>query len=132
MLSYQGPQVRVWLASLLSVVGFLGTLEAQQPTPSRAPHRLLVNQYCAVCHNDSLRTAGLALDTASTVKVEENAEIWEKVVRKLRARQMPPVGLPRPDETTYDTVVSSLETLLDSAAEARPNPGRTDTFRRLT
>ena len=132
MLSYQGPQVRVWLASLLSVVGFLSTLEAQQPTPPRAPHRLLVNQYCAVCHNDSLRTAGLALDTASTVKVEENAEIWEKVVRKLRARQMPPVGLPRPDETTYDTVVSSLETLLDSAAEARPNPGRTDTFRRLT
>lgn len=131
-MSCRVPRIHVWLTSLFIVGGFLCTLEAQRSVPSSAPHRLLVNQYCVVCHNDSLKTAGLALDTVSTAKVERNAEIWEKVVRKLRARQMPPVGIPRPDATTYDTVVSSLETLLDSAAEAQPNPGRTDTFRRLT
>ena len=64
--------------------------------------------------------------------MEENTEIWEKVVRKIRARQMPPLGSPRPDEATYEAAVSSLEASLDRAAAAEPNPGRTDTFRRLT
>ena len=75
---------------------------------------------------------GLALDLVSAHGVEENAETWEKVVRKLRARQMPPVGSPRPDDATYEAVVSSLEVSLDRAAAAETNPGRTDTFRRLT
>ena len=56
---------------------------------------------------------------------------WEKVVRKLRTRQMPPIDEPRPDEATYDAVIASLEASLDRAAAARPNPGRTETFRRL-
>src|SRR5262249_25548285 len=59
------------------------------------------------------------------------AEQWEKVVRKLRARHMPPPGMPRPDENSYDAVVATLENGLDRAAEAHPNPGRIDTFRRL-
>ena len=125
-------RVHNWLAGLLAVSGFLCTLAGQQPSSSTAPHRLLVDQYCTSCHNDSLKTAELALDTVSAQPVEENVEIWEKVVRKLRARQMPPVGLPRPDETTYEAVVSSLEASLDSAAAAQTNPGRTDTLRRLT
>jgi hypothetical protein len=60
-----------------------------------------------------------------------HSQVWEKVVRKLRSRQMPPPGMPRPDEATYDAIVSSLESSLDRAAAAKPNPGRTDTFRRL-
>ena len=133
MLNYRTPRVHTWLlAGLLAAGGFLCTLEAQQPAPPTAPHRLLVDQYCTSCHNDSLKTAELALDVASAHSVGENAETWEKVVRKLRARQMPPVGLPRPDEATYEAAVSSLEASLDSAAAAHINPGRTDTFRRLT
>ena len=50
----------------------------------------------------------------------------------MRGRMMPPPGMPRPDDTTYDTVASHLEDALDRAAAARPNPGRTETFRRLT
>ena len=65
------------------------------------------------------------------MQVAADAATWEKVVRKLRGRMMPPAGLPRPDEATYDALVSHLETSLDRAAAARPNPGRTDTFRRL-
>ena len=49
----------------------------------------------------------------------------------MRARQMPPAGMPRPSEQTYDEIVASLEAPLDRAATAHPNPGRTDTFRRL-
>jgi hypothetical protein len=64
--------------------------------------------------------------------VPRHADVWEKVVRKLRARQMPPVGKERPDEATYDAVVASLERSLDRAAAASPNPGRTATIRRLT
>ena len=117
----------------LFVIGcFICTLAAQQPSAiASAPHRSLVNQYCVSCHNDSLKKAGLALTTLSARDVDENPEVWEKVVRKLRGRQMPPLGMPRPDPHTYDAVVASLVALLDSASAAEPNPGRTDTFRRL-
>ncbi len=100
-----------------------------QPT---APHQRLVDQYCTTCHNEDLATAGLALDAASARPVAENAPLWEKVVRKLRSRQMPPSGAARPDESTYEEVVHALAAALDAAAAARPDPGRTDTFRRLT
>lgn len=132
MLNYRTLRVHTWLAGLLTAGAFPCTLEAQQPPPPTGPHRLLVDQYCTSCHNNSQKTADLALDVVSARPVAENAETWEKVVRKLRARQMPPVGLPRPDETTYEESVSSLEALLDSAAAAHTNPGRTDTLRRLT
>jgi hypothetical protein len=64
--------------------------------------------------------------------VAQHAEVWEKVVRKLRVRQMPPIGKERPDDATYDAVIASLEKSLDRAAAAAPNPGRTATLRRLT
>src|SRR5260370_6099864 len=95
------------------------------------PERAVVNQYCLGCHNNKVKAAGLALDAISAENVSQHPEAWEKVVRKLRARYMPPAGLPRPDERAYDAAVSSLETSLDAAAAAKPNPGRTDTFRRL-
>src|SRR5712691_3182430 len=131
---------RVWISSvaacLLATSGFMFTLEAQQP-PSGPPsptaaHRAVVDRYCVSCHNDSLKRGGLALDTVVTHEVGQNPDVWEKVLRKIRARQMPPIGLPRPDEATYKTVIASLETSLDRAAAATPNPGRTATLRRLT
>ena len=65
--------------------------------------------------------------------MSRHPDVWEKVVRKLRARQMPPVGQKdRPDDATYDAVIAYLETSLDRAAAAHPNPGRTATIRRLT
>jgi len=88
-----------------------------------------INQYCLGCHNSKFKTADLALDSISDVS--KNQEAWEKVVRKLGARVMPPIGLPRPDERTYNALLASLEGTLDKTALAHPNPGRTDTFRRL-
>jgi hypothetical protein len=84
------------------------------------------------CHNSRTRTAGLALDTLDVTRVAADAETWEKVVRKIRGRMMPPPGLPRPDDATYDALSAHLEEALDRAVAARPNPGRTDTFRRLS
>lgn len=87
-----------------------------------------IRQYCTGCHNTKLKTGGLALDDVAAEAPGQHPEVWEKVVRRLRARQMPPAGLPRPDERTYTALVSQLETALDAG---KLNPGRTDTFRRL-
>src|SRR5450432_4042603 len=95
------------------------------------PERALVNQYCVGCHSAKMKAGGLALDAIVADNVNLHPEAWEKVVRKLSARYMPPAGLPRPDERSYDAAVSSLVTSLDGAAAAKPDPGRTDTFRRL-
>ncbi len=92
----------------------------------------MIDRYCAGCHNDKLKTAKLALDTMSQENLQQNPEAWEKVVGKLRTRQMPPAGVPRPDEGAYDAVGAFLAASLDRAAAAKPNPGRTDTFRRLS
>lgn len=90
-----------------------------------------VNRYCLGCHNNKLKTGGIALDAISVEHANQHPEAWEKVIRKLRTRSMPPAGLPRPDERTYNQLLSLLEGSLDRAAAAKPNPGRTDTFRRL-
>ena len=78
-----------------------------------------------------MKSGELSLDAAAAKTPADNPELYEKVVRKLRARFMPPAGLPRPDEQTYQSVVSTLSSALDTAAAAKPNPGRTDTFRRM-
>ncbi|HYP09655.1 MAG TPA: DUF1592 domain-containing protein [Bryobacteraceae bacterium] len=90
-----------------------------------------IKRYCAGCHNGKVKTGNFALDALDVHHVGEQPEAWEKIVRKLRTRSMPPAGLPRPDENTYRALLASIETSLDTAAAAKPNPGRTDTFRRL-
>ena len=94
------------------------------PLAAAATNRMVVNRYCATCHNEKLKTAGLLLDTLDLGSASRQAEIWEKVVRKLRAGQMPPAGLPRPDQPTLDALANYLETEIDRAAAAAPNPGR--------
>jgi hypothetical protein len=99
--------------------------------PVRAPYLALVDDYCLSCHDKDHEKGGLVLENVSD-DVSRHPEVWEKVVRKLRVRQMPPVGKDRPDEATYDAVISSLEGSLDRAAAAAPDPGRTASIRRLT
>jgi hypothetical protein len=120
--------------------GLAGVDWAQQPSksPPLAKERLahanvkpFVTRHCTKCHNNEDKRGGLALDAILSADVDAHPGVWEKVVRKLAARQMPPVGRPRPDERTYDAVVAVLEAALDNAAAARPNPGRTPTLRRL-
>ena len=116
-----------WIGMALVGVSGLPAAQQQSPTPSglgASPHRALLNRYCVTCHNERLRTAELTLDTMDVENVSEYAAVWEKVVRKLRARAMPPAGMPRPNQAAYDAIATYLESELDRAAEANPNPGR--------
>ena len=102
-----------------------------QPGPAGAWQRELLDRYCVTCHNGRMRTAGLALDEHDVAAVGAAPAVWETVVRKLRAGAMPPMPRPRPDAATYDRFVGWLETELDRAAAANPDPGRTEAFHRL-
>lgn len=84
----------------------------------------MVAKYCTTCHNQRLKTGGLALDQLDPSEAPRDAEIWEKVIRKLRGNSMPPAGLPRPDAAARSAFVEYLETALDRAAAANPNPGQ--------
>ena len=124
-------------AAFLLAGSFVLTLDAQQPPANSPPapaaaDRPFAARYCASCHNDRLKRGGLTLDAAAAQDVSQNPEVWEKVLRKIRARQMPPIGSPRPDDATYNAEIATLETALDRVAAASPNPGRTATLRRMT
>jgi hypothetical protein len=88
-----------------------------------------LRRYCLPCHNDRLKTAGLTL---SNVSFAEHSATGEKVLRRLKARQMPPLGMPRPSEAVYSSLTSRIETALDTAAARQPNAGKLPALRRLT
>ena len=104
------------------------TLLAQE-APRPADSRDIINTYCVGCHNARLRTGNLTLETLDPSRVAAASETWEKVVRKLRTREMPPAGSRHPDDETYRRLITSLETSLDEAAVASPRPGRVPVHR---
>jgi hypothetical protein len=83
-----------------------------------------VSTYCVTCHNEKLKTGGLALDRPDLSDVAAHADVWEKVIRKVRTGMMPPAGVPRPSPAERDALLSSLVVTLDEAARATPDPGR--------
>jgi hypothetical protein len=83
----------------------------------------LVKQYCATCHNEQAKAAGLVLTGFDATKADAQPEIAEKMIRKLRVGMMPPPGARRPDPATLTGLATALETRLDAAAVANPNPG---------
>src|SRR5690349_8256311 len=85
--------------------------------------------YCYECHDSGTKKGGLVLDNLDPKNPGAQAETWEKVFRKLDHRQMPPLGEDRPSDAAYRQITTQLATNLDRAAAAKPNPGRTDTFR---
>jgi hypothetical protein len=110
----------------------------QQPSAPSAsavsPQRTLLNQYCVGCHNTRQKAQGatpIALDELDVSNVPAHAEQWEKVILKLRAGLMPPMGMPRPDGAAINGLASWLEGEIDRAAAKSPNPGRTEPLHRL-
>jgi mono/diheme cytochrome c family protein len=104
----------------------------RQPASSTFPApQMVFEKYCIACHNQTLRTAGLELDRLDLKNPGSNAEVWEKVIAKLRAGSMPPPGTPRPDAATYHATAGWLETEIDRAWGANPNPGRISAIHRL-
>ncbi len=88
------------------------------------PDRALIDKYCLGCHNQRLKTGGLALDTIDLAQTHRYSRELEAVVRKLRAGQMPPSGQARPSADAVSAFLASLETSLDKAAAVNRNPGR--------
>jgi len=125
------------MRSLLVITGgvlalFSATFAFQQAGPATEPSvepRAMLDKYCVTCHNQRLRTASLTLDTMNLDRVGDNAETWEKVLRKLHGGMMPPQGMPRPDDATVTKFTGWLETSLDRAAASHPEPGRSTLHR---
>ena len=100
------------------------------PTASADEQRAFLGQYCATCHNEKAKTAGLdsarrmTIDALDPANVDKDREKWELIVRKVRAGQMPPLGVKRPDPQQFESMVASFETTLDSTAKPfTPPPG---------
>jgi len=107
--------VSVLVASALAFQG-------QTPAPS-APDRAMLNQYCLGCHSERLKSGNLVLEKLDPASPAGQVDVWEKVVRKVRAGMMPPAGSPRPDRAVLDSFAGRLEGALDREAAAHPNPG---------
>ena len=94
------------------------------PAPDVAAQRALLDRYCVTCHNEKLKTANLMLDKLDLARLGDQAQVGEKVVRKLRAGMMPPSGMPRPDPATRESLIGWLESELDRHATTHlPPPG---------
>jgi hypothetical protein len=113
--------VGVWASALphTAVTAQAPQAASRQPSP-----RPIFEQYCVGCHNDRLKSGELSLAGVDPADTARHAALLEKVARKLRGGTMPPEGRPRPDQATLDAFITALETSLDRAATASPNPGR--------
>lgn len=114
----------------LAAFAVSGLVNGIAAAPRSVEPRPVIDRHCTGCHSTRVESGGVVLD-ASAKTPPENPELWEKVVRKLDHRHMPPLGMPRPDEQTYNAVVRSLTASLDESYTKRPKPGRTAAFRRL-
>src|SRR5262249_22767872 len=132
-----GPTPLQWMALFSAVVVFCfgsdlchaATTGQATTSPVQSEIGATLSKYCLGCHNDRLRTADLTFEKADLSPDAGQAQVWENVVRKLHSRSMPPAGLSRRDEATYDKLTSWLEGELDGAAAVAPNPGRTPIHR---
>jgi Protein of unknown function (DUF1592)/Protein of unknown function (DUF1588)/Protein of unknown function (DUF1595)/Protein of unknown function (DUF1585)/Protein of unknown function (DUF1587)/Cytochrome C oxidase, cbb3-type, subunit III len=139
------PRALIWAAlSALTVTTAVSSATGDEKsviTPrARGPKaalalapRAIVDRYCLNCHNETDLAGDLNFEEVDVDNVGKNPATWEKAVRKLRVRAMPPHGrdILRPDEREYTALLSYLETALDAHAVKRPDPGRPETFHRL-
>src|SRR5579864_7453 len=100
------------------------TLTAQPAISGPDGQQALIDRFCLGCHSAKLKTGGLALEGLDIHQVAGHADVWEKVLRKVRSGEMPPRGLPRPTPDEYAALGQTLQQSLDSASAANPNPGR--------
>jgi len=136
------PLVTVSALALGLALGTAALLEARGPAagappqvpatrtaaPAAAP-RPIIDKYCVTCHNARMKTGGLVLEKLDVDNPAANADVWEKVIKKLHSRVMPPANAPRPDPATYQALIAGLEKNLDKAAAVAPNAGRPSVHR---
>jgi hypothetical protein len=98
-------------------------MPAASANRSPEPQRALLDRYCVTCHNDRVKTANLSLQGLDLTKAGERADLWEKVIRKLRAGVMPPPDVPRPALAEYEGLRDFLEGEIDRAVAGKTSPG---------
>src|SRR5437762_1108053 len=116
-----GIAARLWIPAVFLAGVLVGVHWAQRPRDAgldRSTVQKFVTRHCTSCHSGDAKKAGLDLDDLGAEGVAAHPEAWEKVARKLAARQMPPAGRPRPDEGAYESFVAALEAELDRVAVA--------------
>jgi mono/diheme cytochrome c family protein len=113
----------IGFAIVCVVAGLPIALAQTTPPGAGSAQRAVLDKYCIACHNDRAKTGGLTLEKIDLANVPANAETWEKVIRKLNVGAMPPAGMPKPSPADVNALLSSLETSLDKAYAANPNPG---------
>lgn len=122
---------KIWGSAVL-VLCFVA-FRAPSQTPSDAVEvQATFNRYCTGCHSERLKSAGLVLDPTAATHPGDDAETWEKVLRRLRAGTMPPPGSPRPEAAVYSRTSAFLARELETVAVARPNPGPLPNVHRLS
>lgn len=117
----------VWVLGVLLAVGVYSAWPSQAQRPATADltaHQALLNDYCVSCHNQKAKTADISLQNIDLHNVGANLDVWEKVLRKMRTGQMPPVTAPHPEAPEAAALVTWLEGALERSAKLRPNPGR--------
>ncbi|HEY2842523.1 MAG TPA: DUF1592 domain-containing protein, partial [Bryobacteraceae bacterium] len=122
----QTPLVVRAMARAALLAGWIayGTAAGQSAAPANAAaERALLDQYCVTCHSDRLKTANFSLQNLDLAAVGDHPELWEKVIRKLRAGLMPPPGVRRPALAEYEGLRDFLEAEVDRKAAGHPNPG---------
>jgi mono/diheme cytochrome c family protein len=128
MLKMQSKALWTIGAMILAGVAVSVSISVSAGSPQAAsPQRAVLDKYCVTCHSQSAKDKGLvpvALDKLDLSHIGTDAEIWEKVVRKVNAGVMPPPGAPHPDRAASESLTSWLTTELDRASLANPNPGR--------
>ena len=124
--------VAMLLTGLVLASAHASVRQQAQPASSSSADlspRALLNRYCVTCHSDALKTGGLTLARIDIDHPDVDAEVWERVFRKLRAGLMPPSGAPRPDRAALDGFRGTIEASVDRAAREKPNPGATSLHR---
>src|SRR3954467_6104624 len=112
-----------WLIGVSCAVGIVSADSKvfSQPANQVAQHPesqwSTIQTYCFGCHNRAVAAGNLFLDELTAVSVAEQPEIFEKAVRKLRGRQMPPPGFPQPSQKEVDALVGWLESTLDKSGQ---------------
>ena len=122
--------ILVAVSASIALVAVATVGRTQAPDPQQAAGAAL-KQYCGGCHSAAVKSGGVVIDPA-TIGQPAQAETWERVIRQVRARSMPPPNMPRPDNATYERIATALEGALDRASAAAPNPGELPHFIRLT
>lgn len=106
-----------------SISGALQSPAFAAADPAAQQKWRMLNDYCVKCHNATDWAGSVAFDTMRPEQIAQNGKVWEEAVTKLQGRLMPPPGERQPDQQTIDSFLAWLETHLDAAAQAHPDPG---------